>query len=87
MRHMIHEMMTGIDGETFDPARVVGYASAVAGVGVFLFNSLWSVTHLGTFDAQAYGAGFGLVCAGIMAVGIGVGAKAATEPPAPEVAK
>ena len=80
MRHMIKEMMTGVDGVTFDPARVIGYGSAVAGVGTFLFNSVWAVTHGAPFDAQAYGIGFGAVCAGIMAVGIGVGAKAKTEP-------
>jgi hypothetical protein len=82
MRHAIKMMATGPDGETFDPARVIGYGSAVAGVGVFLFNSVWSVLHLGTFDPQAYGLGFGAVCAGIMAVGIGVSAKASTEPKA-----
>lgn len=75
-------MMTGPDGETFDPARVIGYGSALAGVAVFLFNSVWAVTHEGKFDAASYGAGFGAVCAGIMAVGIGVGAKANTEPKA-----
>lgn len=77
---MIKMMMTGPDGETFDPARVIGYGSALAGVGVFLFNSVWSVTHAGAFDAASYGAGFGAVCAGIMAVGAGVGLKAHTEP-------
>lgn len=80
MRRMIKMMATGPDGVTFDPARVIGYGAAVAGVGVFLFNSVWSVTHAGTFDPQAYGVGFGAVCAGIMAVGIGVSAKSSTEP-------
>ncbi len=80
MRILLRDMFTGIDGETFDPARVIGYGSAVAGVGTFLFNSAWAVVHSNTFDAQAYGIGFGAVCAGIMAIGIGVGAKANTEP-------
>ena len=80
MRQMIKEMMTGIDGESFDPARVIGYGSATLGVAVFLFNSVWAVMHANIFDPQAYGIGFGAVCAGIMAVGIGVGAKANTEP-------
>ena len=80
MIHMLKQMMTGIDGTTFDPARVIGYGSAVAGVSVFLFDSIWSVVHTKSFDPQAYGMGFGAVCAGIMAIGIGVGAKAATEP-------
>jgi hypothetical protein len=82
MKAMIKMMCTGPDGETFDPARVIGYGSSVFGVGVFLFNSVWQVIHTHTFDPQAYGVGFGAVCAGIMAVGIGVGAKAHTEPAA-----
>lgn len=80
MKLMIKQMLTGPDGETFDPARVVGYLTAVAGVAVFLFNSVWAVTHGEKFDQQAYGMGFGAVCAGVMAIGIGVGAKANTEP-------
>lgn len=80
MKHMIKMMATGPDGETFDPARVIGYGAAVAGVVVFLFNSVWAVVHSHAFDPQAYGVGFGAVCAGIMAVGIGVSAKAGTEP-------
>lgn len=77
---MIKQLFTGIDGETFDPARVIGYGSAIAVVIAFLFNSIYSVMHAGTFDAQAYGVGAGGVLAGIMAVGVGVGAKAKTEP-------
>lgn len=80
MKNLLVHMLTGLDGVTFDPARVIGYGSSVAGVAAFLFNSVWAVVHIGTFDAQAYGIGFGGVCAGIMAVGIGVGAKANTEP-------
>lgn len=82
MKNVIKMMATGPDGITFDPARVIGYGSAVFGVGTFLFNSIWSVTHTGTFDAQSYGIGLGAVFAGIMAIGIGVSAKASSEPPA-----
>lgn len=82
MKHMIKQMMTGADGVTFDPARVIGYGTAVAGVSVFLFNSVWSVMHTHAFDPQTYGVGFGAVCAGIMAIGIGVGAKSHAEPAA-----
>lgn len=82
MKHMIKQMMTGPDGVTFDPARVIGYGTAAAGVGVFLFNSVWAVVHSHAFDPSTYGAGFAAVCAGIMAIGIGVGAKAHTEPSA-----
>lgn len=80
MRNLIKQLFTGIDGETFDPARVIGYGSAIAVVGTFLFNSIWSVTHTGNFDASAYGVGAGGVLAGIMAVGVGVSVKSNTEP-------
>lgn len=80
MKAMIKQLFTGPDGVTFDPARVIGYGTAVAGVAVFLFNSVWAVTHGEKFDQQAYGMGFAAVCGGIMAIGIGVGAKSHTEP-------
>jgi hypothetical protein len=80
MKHAIKMMATGPDGVTFDPARVIGYGVAAAGAAVFLFCSVWSVLHEGKFDAMAYGGGFGALCGGIMAVGIGVNAKASTEP-------
>jgi len=80
IKTIIKDSFTGPDGVTFDPARVIGYGSASAGVGVFLFNSVWATTHTHAFDPAAYGIGFGGVCAGIMAIGIGVGAKAHTEP-------
>lgn len=82
MKLMIKQMMTGPDGVTFDPARVIGYGTAVAGVGVFLFNSIWQVMHTHAFDPQTYGAGFAAVCGGVMMVGVGVAVKAHTEPPA-----
>lgn len=77
---MLKQLFTGIDGITFDPARVIGYGSAVVGVGTFIFNAVWAVLHGATWDAQAYGIGLGAVLAGVMAVGVGVGAKAKTEP-------
>ncbi len=80
MRVMIKMMMTGPDGVTFDPARVIGYGTAVSGVAVFLFNSIYQVIHTRAFDPQAYGAGFAAVCVGIAAVGVGVAVKAHTEP-------
>lgn len=80
MRLMLKQMFTGPDGITFDPARVIGYGTAIAGVGVFLFNSIWQVMHTHAFDPQTYGAGFAAVCGGVMMVGIGVAAKAHTEP-------
>lgn len=80
MNDLLKHMLTGIDGITFDPARVIGYSSAVAVVGGFLFNSGWATVHGAAFDAQAYGVGAGMVLAGIAAVGAGVAVKAKTEP-------
>lgn len=80
--NIIKQLFTGIDGITFDPARVIGYGAAVAGVGGFIFNSVWAVLHGAPWDAQSYGIGLGAVLAGVMAVGVGVGAKAKTEPTA-----
>jgi len=42
-------------------------------------NAGWTVFHSGAFDAQGYGAGFGLAMGG---GGIGVWAKSGTEPEA-----
>jgi hypothetical protein len=80
IKTIARDCATGPGGEVFDPARVIGYGTAIAGVAVFLFNSVWAVTHGEKFDQQAYGMGFAAVCGGIMAIGIGVGAKAHTEP-------
>ena len=82
MGNMLKMMITGLDGKTVDPARLIGYGSAVVGVGAYVFNSIWSVTHGAAFDSQAYGIGLGAVLAGVMAVGVGVGAKSHTEPSA-----
>lgn len=84
---IIKHLATGPDGVTYDPARVIGYGSVVIGFGVFIFNSLWSVISTNEFDAQSYGIGLGAVFAGIMAIGIGVGAKANTEPVPPSEGK
>ena len=80
MKLIFTQLFTGLDGQTFDPARLIGYGSAVIGIGTFVFNSVWAVLHGAAWDAQAYGIGLGAVLAGVMAVGAGVGLKAKTEP-------
>ena len=82
MKALLNQLFSGIDQKTIDPARLIGYGSAVIGVSAFVFNSIWSVTHGAAFDSQAYGIGLGAVLAGVMAVGVGVGAKSHTEPSA-----
>lgn len=80
MKNLLIQIFSGIDGKTIDPARLVGYVSALAVVATFVFNSIWVVVHSGVFDPAAYGLGGSAVLAGIMAVGAGVGFKAHTEP-------
>lgn len=80
MKQILTQLFTGIDGSTFDPARLIGYGSALAGISTFVFNSIWTVTHGAAFDAQAFGIGLGAVLAGVMSIGFGVGAKSHTEP-------
>ena len=82
MKNFLIQIFSGIDGSTLDPARVIGYGASIVGVLAFVFNSVWSVTHGAAFDSQAYGIGLGAVLAGVMAVGVGVGAKSHTEPSA-----
>jgi hypothetical protein len=80
LKMLVKHCLTGKDGETYDPARVVGYPAALAGVTVFLFNSVYVVVHTKAFDPQAFGLGFGGVMAGVAAVAGGVAWKSKTEP-------
>ena len=77
---ILKQMCTGIDGETADPARVIGYGSALAVVATYIFDSVWVVVHSGVFDPSAFGLGSSGVLAGILAVGAGVRVKSKTEP-------
>lgn len=71
---ILKDSITGIDGVTFDPARIYGLLAVLiffvlAVVAVIVKNQPW--------DAQAYGIGFGALLAGF---GLGVGLKSKTEP-------
>lgn len=71
---IIKDCATGIDGVTYDPARLYGL------LAVLVFFVLALVAVVGKdqpWDAQAYGIGFGTLLAGF---GLGVGLKARTEP-------
>lgn len=67
------DMITGLDGKTVDPARVY-LAGAVL---TFLGGALVVIIKTHALDFQAFGIGFGALLAGC---GIGIGAKAKTEP-------
>jgi len=71
---VIKDCLTGIDGVTYDPARVY-LAMAVL---CFLALEIYMVVLQGKpFDAQSFGLGFGTLLA---AGGFGIHIKAKTEP-------
>jgi hypothetical protein len=71
---MCRDSATGIDGATFDPARVLW----IVGVITFLVLSVHTTYTLGkAFDYQSFGIGLGAVLAG---GGFAVNVKASTEP-------
>lgn len=71
---ILKDCLTGIDGVTYDPARIYGM------IAVLVFFVLAVVAVVGNnqpWDAQAYGIGFGALLAGF---GLGVNLKKSTEP-------
>jgi hypothetical protein len=73
IKKVIHDCLTGVDGNTYDPARVYG-AMAVL---VFLFNSMYAIYRDQPWSAIDFGTGFSLVIAGF---GAAVALKSQTEP-------
>lgn len=80
LKRILKDCATGIDGRTYDPARVAGYGTALLGVCAFVFNSVWTTLHGAAFDPAGFGTGFGLILGGVAAIGGGVALKAHTEP-------
>lgn len=66
--------ITGIDGETVDPARVYGGAAVAVFLGLAIYSVVWNKA---AWDAGGFGIGFGSLLLGF---GIGVKVKASTEP-------
>jgi hypothetical protein len=81
LKIVVKHCATGIDGQTYDPARVVGYGSAAMVVSGFVFNGTYVAIAKGLFDAQAFGLGGAAILAGVASIGAGVAAKAKSEPP------
>jgi len=74
IQKVIHDCLTGVDGSTYDPARVYG---AMA-VNVFLLCSMIAVFRNQVWNPVEYGTGFAALLAGF---GAAVAFKAKTEPP------
>lgn len=72
IRTSIKNMVTSIDGETVDPARVLW----ILGTVVYLIGSLVQIVRC-TWDAQTYGIGLAAVLGG---GALGVKAKESSEP-------
>lgn len=71
---IFNHCITGIDGETVDPARLYGLVAVVTFFGLSIFSV---VVNDAAWNAQDFGIGFGVLLAGF---GIGVASKAGTEP-------
>ena len=70
---LLRDWFTGVDGQTYD----LGRALWALGVMVFLGATVYSIYKGQTFDAIAYGTGFGAVLA---AGGAALWMKKETEP-------
>jgi hypothetical protein len=73
IKKVIHDCLTGVDGVTYDPARVYGGMA----VNVFLLNSMYAIYRGQPWGAVDFGTGFGLLMAGF---GAAVAMKSQTEP-------
>lgn len=80
IKKVIHDSLTGIDGKTYDPVKVIGYPSSILAIGVYLGSALFALHKSGTLDYVAYGTGFGLLMTGLLAIAAGVAVKSHTEP-------
>jgi hypothetical protein len=73
IKKVIHDCLTGVDGVTYDPARVYGGMAIL----VFLGNSMYAIYLGQPWGAIDFGTGFGMVIAGF---GTAVFMKSGTEP-------
>lgn len=71
----LRDVLTGIDGSTYDAVRVLAVLSIVVGLGLAIYVVVWKGQP---FDMQAYGLGLGAV---FLSVGGALKLKADTEPP------
>jgi hypothetical protein len=78
MMALLKQLLTGLDGQTYDFARILGLLGGVAFI-IMGFKSCWTATDVHPFDFQGFGIGFGSMAAGI---GTLLKLKEASEPKA-----
>lgn len=80
IKKVIHDGLTGIDGITYDPLKVIGYPSAMMAISVYLLAGITALCKNGALDYVAYGTGFTAISGGLLAIAAGVAVKSHTEP-------
>lgn len=80
LTRVIHDGLTGIDGITYDPLKVIGYPSAILAIIVYLSAGVVALVKNASFDYIAYGTGFTALAGGLLAIAAGVAVKSNTEP-------
>lgn len=80
IKKIIHDGLTGIDGITYDPLKVIGYPSAIMAISVYLLAGIVALYKNGALDYVAYGTGFTALSGGLLAIAAGVAVKSRTEP-------
>ena len=73
MEQLLKDCLTAKDGESYDVGRVLLLIGGLA----FIVMAAYACFHGGQFDADKFGSGLGWILGG---GGVGLGAKARTEP-------
>lgn len=81
-RKAIHDMATGPDGESYDPARLIGYGFVLVAANVWLGATIYEIWKTGHFDGTNFAISLAGVAAALMSAAGGVAFKSSTEPPA-----
>jgi hypothetical protein len=80
LHRVLKDLSTGVDGETYDPGRVVGYSLCILGVVGFIFCETWTAMHGTAFSAEGFGIGFGALMTSFLSVAGGLKLKESMEP-------
>ena len=65
IKKFLNDLFTETDNHTFDLAKVLALLAVVNGLGLATYEVVWKGT---TFDFQSFGAGVGILFAGLAAV-------------------